>query len=66
MSEKENKPPFWWPMNPYPPEIFPLNIEDIRELIPDKELRTRVAGCLCRHFWQIASEEIFRAYKNNR
>ena len=54
--------PAWWPACPYPADIFPMDLERYAELVPDPEQRTALSGALGRHFWEIASAEIWRSY----
>lgn len=54
--------PAWWPQCPYPVEIFPLPLSRYPAIVPDEAQRTALSGSLGRHFWQIASEEIWRSY----
>ena len=55
--------PEWWPKNPYPKSIFPMPRRRYAEIVPDENIRTGLSGMLGREFWDIASEMIFRAYK---
>lgn len=54
--------PSWWPECPYPKTIFPMTEEDYVEAVPDPKLRTALSGCLGRHFWNLAEEEIWRRW----
>jgi len=62
-----NKPhkPDWWPENPYPEDIFPMDRSRYPEIVIDPEIRTALSGMLGRIFWEIASESIWEAYKNS-
>lgn len=59
-----SKPEFW-PKNPYPESIFPMERERYPEIVPDPELRTGLSGMLGREFWEIASKTILDALQNN-
>lgn len=54
--------PSWWPRNPYPESIFPMNLERYQEIVPDPDLRTALSGCLGRMFWDIASQMIWESF----
>lgn len=60
-----SKKPNWWPKNPYPEDIFPMERKRYAEIVPDPNTRTALSGMLGREFWNIASELIFLAYKEN-
>jgi hypothetical protein len=51
--------PYWWPKNPYPEDIFPMNRAKYPEIIPDGNLRSAISGMLGREFWEIASDMIW-------
>ena len=53
--------PDWWPVNPYPSDIFIGRRDELARLIPDPDLRTKVAGIMGRMFWDIASDMIWNA-----
>jgi hypothetical protein len=53
------KKPDWWPVNPYPADIFIGRRDELATLIPDPNLRTKVAGIMGRMFWDIASDTIW-------
>ncbi len=53
--------PMWWPSNPYPKDIFPMEREQYVEIVPDPGTRTALSGMLGREFWDIASESILYA-----
>ncbi len=55
--------PAWWPACPYPADIFPMDLARYAEIVPDPEQRTALSGALGRHFWEIASAEIWRSYQ---
>jgi len=54
--------PKWWPENPYPKDIFPMDDDEYVKAIPDPVLRTAVSGCVARWAWDVASKTIFKAY----
>ena len=60
-----NKPD-WWPKNPYPESIFPMNVDEYVAAIPDAQLRTDISGSLGRYFWDLASNEIFKAWQSHK
>ena len=55
--------PDWWPENPYPESIFPMDRKEYSRIVPDPLLRTALSGCLGRMFWDIASDMIYRRYQ---
>ena len=55
------KRPDWWPKNPYPEDIFIGRRDELTALIPDANIRTKIAGIMGRMFWQIASDMIWDA-----
>ena len=55
-----NKPD-WWPKNPYPKSIFPMQRGQYAEIVPNPQLRTALSGMLGREFWNIASDTIWEA-----
>jgi len=55
--------PKWWPECPYPESIFPMTDDEYVAVIPDPKTRTAVSGYLGRLFWNLASEMIFKAMK---
>ena len=57
--------PNWWPKNPYPEYIFPMQREKYSEVVPDPGSRTALSGMLGREFWDIASESIYDALRSN-
>lgn len=59
------KKPKWWPKNPYPEKIFPMKRDKYPEIVPDKCIRTALSGMLGREFWEIASNDIWRAVQEN-
>lgn len=61
MSEKEK--PDWWPRDPFPEDIFPMARERYQEIVPDPDIRSALSGCLGRHFWGIASDAIWNAFR---
>lgn len=56
-----NKPE-WWPECPYPEDVFPGEARELVEVIPDGALRTRLAGVVGRHFWQLAEDAIWERW----
>lgn len=58
-----NEKPEWWPKNPYPKDIFPMEESRYAEIVPNKELRTALSGMLGRRFWEVASDMIWVAYQ---
>jgi len=48
------------PENPYPKDIFPMEIEDYVRAIPDDMLRSAISGCLGRWAWDVAYDMIWR------
>lgn len=57
--------PEWWPQNPYPESIFPMHQEKYPKIVPDPDVRTALSGMLGRLFWEVASDDIWRAYQNH-
>jgi len=55
--------PNWWPKNPYPEDIFPMDRSEYLKIVPDPHIRTALSGCLGRMFWKIASDSIYERYK---
>jgi hypothetical protein len=58
--------PSWWPQNPYPADLFPMEREEFAKIILDPRLRTAIAGCLGRMFWEIASDSIWEAWQREQ
>lgn len=58
--------PEWWPRNPYPESVFPMPRERYPEIIPDPDTRTALSGMLGRLFWDIASETIWSAWREDQ
>lgn len=56
------KKPDWWPENPYPKSIFPMQRDKYAEIVPEPNTRTALSGMLGREFWEIASNQILLAY----
>ena len=56
-----NTKPEWWPKNPYPISVFPMNLERYSDIVPDPDIRTALSGALGRLFWDIASDAIWEA-----
>ena len=54
--------PDWWPECPYHESVFTMPIEEYEKIVPDPKTRTALSGCLGRHFWNLASDEILRRY----
>ena len=63
MNNSKGTLPAWWPACPYPVDIFPMNLDRYAEIVPDEDLRTALSGALGRHFWEVASAEIWRSYQ---
>ena len=57
--------PEWWPINPYPEEIFTMTIQEYVMAIPDNKLRTAISGCLYREGWKVAEGMIWEAMEKN-
>ena len=55
-----NKPD-WWPECPYPKDLFPMELNDITDVVPDEATRTALSGAMGRLFWELASDAIYRA-----
>ncbi len=53
--------PKWWPDNPYPKSVFPMERDKYSEVVPDEKTRTALSGMLGREFWEIASDTIWEA-----
>ncbi len=53
--------PDWWPVNPYPEDIFPMAREKYAVIVPDPDIRTALSGMLGRIFWEMASETCWEA-----
>jgi len=53
--------PAWWPQNPYPVDIFPMERSEYPKIVPDPNMRGALSGCLGRVFWDIASDMIWQA-----
>jgi hypothetical protein len=52
--------PEWWPLCPYPEDIFTMKRAEAIALMPtDPITKTAVAGCLGRLFWTMASDAIW-------
>jgi hypothetical protein len=62
MPQATQPKPDWWPKNPYPADIFPLERDRYAEIVPDPDERTTLSGMLGREFWDIASETIWDRY----
>lgn len=62
---KEDEKPEWWPENPYPEIVFPMDAKKYLEIVPDPKTRTALSGCLGRLFWNIASEAIWESVQNH-
>ena len=45
------------PENPYPEDIFPMQIWDYAEAVPDEEQRTAISGCVGRYVWNVCCED---------
>ena len=61
----KKKKPEWWPENPYPKSVFPMEDAEYLKIVPNPKTRTALSGCPGRHFWEIASEDIFEAVGEN-
>ena len=57
--------PDWWPKNPYPIEIFPMEDKEYAKIVPNEQMRTALSGYLGRGFWEIASDAIWSAICKN-
>lgn len=55
--------PKWWPENPYPKSVFPMEDAEYLKIVPDPKIRTALSGCLGRRFWETASETIHDNFK---
>jgi len=55
--------PAWWPQNPYPTDIFPMERSEYPKIVPDPNVRGALSGCLGRVFWDIASNMIWDAMR---
>jgi hypothetical protein len=64
-GRQEMDKPDWWPHNPYPVSVFPLERGEYAEVVPDPQTRTALIGMLGREFWDIASNAIWEAMKEN-
>jgi hypothetical protein len=53
--------PSWWPSNPYPEDIFPMQRSEYVLIVPDPNTRGALSGCLGRLFWEMASDMIWEA-----
>ena len=53
--------PDWWPINPYPESVWPMQLGDISEIVRDPDELTAISGCMGRHFWEVASDDVCRA-----
>ena len=62
-TEDFNDKPNWWPENPYPKEVFPMERSEYPKIVPDDKIRTALSGCLGRTFWEMASDAIWERYK---
>lgn len=51
--------PKWWPENPYPKSVFPMERDEYQKIVPDHQRRTALSGMLGREFWDIASNDIW-------
>ena len=50
--------PKWFPENPYPEEVFPMDAEGFKAAIPDEAMRTAAAGFVGRVTWDHCSRQI--------
>ena len=64
MSKDKPKPP-WWPDNPYPESVFPMERDNYAEVVPDPDRRCALSGMLGREFWDIASKDIWAALQSH-
>jgi len=53
-----NKPD-WWPENPYPESVWPMTMDDVAYEIRDPDKLTAISGSMGRHFWNLASDDIW-------
>ena len=63
------KKPKWWPNNPYPKSIFTMTEDEYCNAILRnhyEHIRTRCSGFMARFVWDIASEAIYKAWKDNK
>ena len=63
---KKTPKPEWWPENPYSEIIFTMTTEQYCEAIPDGHLRTAISGYLMRSGWNVASEMIALAIRDQQ
>ena len=61
-----NERPGWWPENPYPEDVFTMNLNQYVEAIPDPHLRSAISGCLARWAWGVASDMIWKAWQQEQ
>jgi len=53
--------PTWWPTNPYPESVWPMQLSDISEIVRNPDELTAISGAMGRHFWNVASDDIWEA-----
>lgn len=53
--------PHWWPKNPYPESVFSMQMAECIKVVPNPDNLTALSGCMGRHFWDVASDDIFEA-----
>jgi len=58
-AKSQQKFPSWWPLNPYPEDVFPETPELFVHTVPNPKLRTAIAGALGRYFRRVASQSIW-------
>jgi len=63
---KNTQKPTWWPENPYPQSVFPMQREQYVEIVPDDDTRTGLSGLLGREFWDIVADAIWEAMQEER
>lgn len=51
----------WWPECPYPEEVFPMDMDGFKKLVPGTLSRAAICGMLGRYFWRRASNAIYQA-----
>lgn len=65
MSDYTNKPPEWWPENPYYESAMSIkNDEQYSRMLPDPELRTAVSWYIGNRTWELACEAMAEAFKD--
>ena len=62
---KDKLVPSFWPDNPYPTSVFPMERDNYAEVVPDPDQRCALSGMLGREFWDIASNSIWAALQSH-